>query len=263
MAHHPVRLVCGGVFRGREDTLRLEDVHADDKSAMVRPPARRRAKAAAHGASACQLPPDHCGIVDMWARPRTPQKKAQLRRELNAAMRAEQRAPQEHERRGQELLARRGLQLSTEIRAEKGLEVVHCDRGEANGMRGIVTAIETGVMGETCSVRWENGAKGHYSSLELRTAEHKRRHGPRDEVPLPPTRPGPAPYCMAPDGPHGRRPFGLKPPPQRPPPALGDCGKGAFRLFQYQPEVQKRNQVNMYDDLQQRAGFPGAQNYCK
>ena len=130
-------------------------------------------------------------------------------------------------------------------------------------MRGVVTGIETSVMGETCAVRWENGEKGYYSSLELRTAEHRRRrHGNLDEVPAPPTRPGPAPYCMAPSG-SGQRPFGLMPPPQRPPPPLGDLQKGAFRLFQYQPEVHKRNQVNIHDDLQQRAGFPSAQNYCK
>ena len=246
----PQRLVGGGVFGGRADTQRLEELHEHDKAEMVRPPAHRRAKAARGAAH--QLPP-HLGgphvksIVDMWARPRTPEKQAMLRQELNAAMRAEQRAPQEHERRGQELLARRGLQLSAEIRAQKGLEVVHCNQTEASGMRGVVTGIETSVMGETCAVRWENGEKGYYSSLELRTAEHKRRNGNLDEVPAPPN----------------RRPFGLMAPPQRPPPPLGDLKKGAFRLFQYQPEVHKRNQVNMHDDLQQRAGFPSAQNYCK
>ena len=261
----PQRLVGGGVFGGRADTQRLEELHEHDKAEMVRPPAHRRAKAARGAAH--QLPP-HLGgphvksIVDMWARPRTPEKQAMLRQELNAAMRAEQRAPQEHERRGQELLARRGLQLSAEIRAQKGLEVVHFNQAEASGMRGAVTGIETSVMGETCAVRWENGEKGYYSSLELRTAEHRRRHGNLEEVPAPPTRPGPAPYCMAPSG-SGQRPFGLMPPPQRPPPPLGDLKKGAFRLFQYQPEVHKRNQINMHDDLQQRAGFPSAQNYCK
>jgi hypothetical protein len=107
-------------------------------------------------------------------------------------------------------------------------------------------------MGEFCSVAWFDGRKGCYANLDLRTADHKRRHGPLEEVPPPPTRPGPAPYCMR--GP--QRPRGVVAAKDGGAP-LGEskgCRAGAFRLYQYQVEVHQRNQVNIHDDLQQRAG---------
>ena len=157
-------------------------------------------------------------------RPRTPEKHAFLRHDYNRAMLIHLRDNTAHETRAQELFALKGLQLGTEILAEEGLLVVHTDYAVANCIPGIVTKVETSVMGEFCAVTWENGQKGCYLNLELRTVGHKRRHGPLEEVPAPPTRPGPAPYCGV-DG-HGvvrkggdPRPRGLLP--REPPPPLG------------------------------------------
>ena len=208
------------------------------------------------------LPPsDHLGIADMWARPRTPEKRAKLLQELNAAMREHLHGPQTHDIRAKEQHANRGLQLGLEVRAEPGLVVIHSDFSVASGMRGTVTSVESNVMGEFCSVTWDNGSKGCYVNLDLRKADHKRRHGPLDEIPAPPSRPGPAPYCRGGPG----RPRGLVPPAPRPAELLYNraCGGKEFKVYQYQPEVHKRNQVNIHDDLQQRPGFPGAQNYWK
>jgi hypothetical protein len=237
------RIVGGGVFEGREETIRLEQEHQHDvRAAMVRP--RRVAAPEVPVTAQAQ----HKGIFDMWGRERTPEKKARIRSELNAAMR-------EYSRRAQcskHVPERAGLQLGTEVRAEMGLRVVHCEVSVAKGQRGTVLEVVSGVMGEHCRVEWEDGTRGCYSNLELRTCGHKRRHGPREDLYPLPSRPGPAPPCVG--GPFGR-PRGLMPPPNCPPALFEskDCARGAFRLYQYQPEVHKKNQIAIHDDLMQRA----------
>ena len=257
MAGYPggSRLVGAGVFGGRQDTVALEELHQDDKASMVRP----------QRVAARDLPfTDNHGIFNMFGRPRTPQKKGLLRHELNTAMNERLNDHHAQAQRGAQQMARRGLQLSIEVLAEEGLIVVHSEISSGvSGARGMVTKVETGVMGEICSILWEDGRKGCYSSLLLRTADHKRRHGPREEVPPPATRPGPAPYCMG--GKTWERPRGLVAPPQQPPP-LGHstaCNPGAFRVYQYQPEVHKRNQPNIHDDLQQRRWVFACVCVCK
>ena len=264
----PVRLVGAGVFGGREDTLPLAQIHQDDAPGMVRP---RRVRAGLErqisdlvvsGACAPRargLPPDeHRGVTDLWARPRTPEKQARLKEALNAALNEHLRGGQPEDIRALELSARRGIQLGIEVRAQEGMAVVHSDYSVASGQRGIVTRVECSIMGETCTVTWEDGRSGCYAMLELKTADHKRHHGPRDEVPPPASRPGPAPYCL--DA-RECRPRGLVRPrggaaQQAPEIGLGkDCVRGRFKVYQYQPEVHKRNQQNMHDDLLQIPGF--------
>lgn len=230
-------LVGAGVLGGREDTSGLEQLHQDDKVDMVRP--RRVA--------ARDLPAaDNRGIINMFGRQRTHPKKESLRHELNAAMKNEQlkgHYAQGHNEHSQ--AQRGGLQLGTEVLAEEGLIVIHSDVSEAGGMRGMVTKVDTGVMGEICNITWENGRKGCYSNFLLRTVDHNRRHGPREEVPRPASRPGPAPYCMGGEGPWVR-PRGLLPPPQRPP-SLGNLQKLEGAAFGHG------------QDLQEIPGFPGPQ----
>ena len=230
-----MRLNGGGVLGGREQTICLEQVHQDDDRAeMVRP-----RRVAVREVPVAQ----HNGIFDLWGRPSTQEKKQTMKMELNAAM----REYSSRARGSNAVFERAGLQIGTEARAEIGMSVVHCD---FPGQRGAIVEVVSGVMGECCKVKWEDGRCGCYSNLELRTFGHKRRHGPREDPYPVPTRPGPAPYCMG--GPFGSR--GKKP--QDCPPALlesKDCARGAFRLYQYQPEVQKQNQVAIHDDLMQSA----------
>jgi hypothetical protein len=246
-----MRFVGAGVLGGREDTVCFEQLHQDldGRAGMVRP-----RRVAAREVPVAQ----HRGVADLWGRPGTPEKRARLRDELNAAMR-EQSSRAQGPGLAREL--REGLQLGTEARAEEGLIVVHCEYAVAHGQRGTIVEVRSSsILGEQCRVTWADGRTGCYSTLELKTSGHKRMHGAREDIHPPPTRPGPAPYCMGDR--QFDRPRGLMPR-NGPPQALcesKECAPGAFRVYRYQPgaggrvaEVHKKNQTAIHDDLMQKA----------